>query len=71
MHTLAIFRIEDIKNDALQHGRQRRAARPRRPLSGADLLDVRRRAPPDRRPAARRLRDARARSSRSSGRSST
>ena len=49
---------------------QRRAARPRRPLSRPDLLDVRGRAPPDRRPAAGRLRDAGVASSRSSGRSS-
>ena len=38
---------------------QHRAPGPRRPLSRADLLDVRRRAPPDRRPAAGRLRHAR------------
>ena len=37
---------------------EHRAARPRRPLSRADLLDVRGRAPADRRSAARRLRHA-------------
>ena len=42
-----------------QHGRQRPDPRADRGLGRADLLDVRRRAPADRRPDAGRLRDAR------------
>ena len=54
----AIFRIEDIKNEALQTAANVALLVLARPLSRPDLLDVRGCAPADRRPAAGRLRHA-------------